>query len=143
MQLSSLKKRGTLRGPLFITFLGKFRVVVRVVSCRKKAHFTFDFPQITCVYVNKKVRIYVICRKYVLLKNGAEGNRTPVRKSIPCSSTIIAGYLTFPPPHENRHPCGFSSFMIRPYTQSLMYVVSHIVDARFVMCECTKADSST
>lgn len=54
MQLSSLKKRGTLRGPLFITFLGKFRVVVRVVSCRKKAHFTFDFPQVTCVYINKK-----------------------------------------------------------------------------------------
>ena len=78
-----------------------------------------------------------------LSKSGAEGNRTPVRKSIPCSSTIIAGYLTFPPPHENRHPCGFSSFMIRPYTQSLMYVVSHIVDARFLMCECTKADSST
>ncbi len=76
------------------------------------------------------------------LKSGAEGNRTPVRKPIPCSSTIIVGYLTFPLPHGNRHSCGFSSFIIRPYTQSLMYVVSHIVDARFLMCECTKADSS-
>ena len=53
--------------------------MVRFVSCRKKAHFTFDFPQITCVYINKKVRIYVICRKYVLLKNGAEGNRTTIQ----------------------------------------------------------------
>lgn len=141
MQLSSLKKRGTLRGPLFITFLGKFRVVVRVVSCRKKAHFTFDFPQVTCVYINKKVRIYVICRKYVLLKNGADGNRTPVRKSIPCSSTIIVLYLTFPLPSEKGHPDGFSSFIIRPYAQSFAYVVSHIVDARVLKCGCSKSDS--
>ena len=74
--------------------------------------------------------------------SGAEGNRTPVRKPIPCSSTIIVYYLTFPLPHGNRHSCGFSSFMIRPCTQSLVHVVSHIVDARFLMCECTKADSS-
>ena len=74
--------------------------------------------------------------------SGAEGNRTPVRKPIPCSSTIIVCYLTFPLPHGNRHSCGFSSFMIRPCTQSLVHVVSHIVDARFLMCECTKADSS-
>ena len=32
--------------------------------------------------------------------------------------------------------------MLRPYTQSLIYVVSHKIDARFLMCECIKADSS-
>ena len=50
--------------------------------------------------------------------SGAEGNRTPVRKSIPCSSTIIVLYLTFPLPSEKGHPDGFSSFIIRPYAQS-------------------------
>ena len=49
-----------------------------------------------------------------LLKSGPEGNRTPVRKSIPCSSTIIVCYLSFPLPSENRHPDGFSSFIITP-----------------------------
>ena len=79
---------------------------------------------------------------YNTTNNGAEGNRTPVRKPIPCSSTIISCSFTFPPPYENKHPYGFSSFMLRPYTQSLIYVVSHKIDARFLMCECIKADSS-
>ena len=75
------------------------------------------------------------------LKSGAEGNRTPVRKPIPCSSTIIVSYLTFPPPPGKRHSDGFSSFIIRPYTQSFVYVVSHIVDARVLKCGCLKSDS--
>ena len=33
--------------------------------------------------------------------DGPEGNRTPVRKPIPCSSTIIVSSLTFPPSDEN------------------------------------------
>lgn len=73
--------------------------------------------------------------------SGAEGNRTPVRKSIPCSSTIIVLYLTFPLPSEKGHPDGFSSFIIRPYAQSFAYVVSHIVDARVLKCGCSKSDS--
>ena len=73
--------------------------------------------------------------------SGPEGNRTPVRKSIPCSSTIIVCYFSFPPPSENRHPDGFSSFILRPQAQSFACVVSRIVDARFFMCGCTKADS--
>lgn len=44
-------------------------------------------------------------------------------------SPITAAYLTFPPPYANRQAYGFSSFMIRPYAQSLTYVVSCIVDA--------------
>lgn len=88
-------------------------------------------------------------RKLILVKEefdasssgGAEGNRTPVRKPIPCSSTIIVSYLTFPPPPGKRHSDGFSSFIIRPYTQSFVYVVSHIVDARVLKCGCLKSDS--
>lgn len=75
------------------------------------------------------------------LKSGAEGNRTPVRKSIPCSSTIIVPYLTFPLPSGKKHSDGFSSFIIRPHTQSFACVVSYIVDARVLKCRCLKSDS--
>nr|DAK72851.1 MAG TPA: hypothetical protein [Caudoviricetes sp.] len=48
--------------------------------------------------------------------------------------------MTFPPPHENKHPCGFSSFMIRPQVQSLACVVSHRVEAWILKCECPRSD---
>ena len=76
-----------------------------------------------------------------LLKSGPEGNRTPVRKSIPCSSTIIVPYLTFPLPSGKKHSDGFSSFIIRPHVQSFTCVVSYIVDARVLKCRCLKSDS--
>ena len=76
-----------------------------------------------------------------LLKSGPEGNRTPVRKSIPCSSTIIVPYLTFPLPSGKKHSDGFSSFIIRPHAQSFACVVSYIVDARVLKCRCLKSDS--
>ena len=60
---------------------------------------------------------------------GPEGSRTPVRKPIPCSSTIIVDCLTFPPVHGNQHPCTFSSFMIRPASQSFDTVVSYMFEA--------------
>ena len=75
-------------------------------------------------------------------KDGPDGIWTRVRKPLPCPSTIIAGHLTFPLPAGDRHPAGFSSFMIRPYAQSLAYVVSHIVDAWVLGCECLRSDSS-
>ena len=79
--------------------------------------------------------------KVPLFCDGADGNRTRVRKSIHCPSTIIVCCLTFPPAAGNRHLNAFSSFMIRPYVQSLAYVVSRIDDARITMCGCTVADS--
>ena len=90
-------------------------------------------------------------RKLILVKEefdassfgGDDGSRTRVQKPIPCSSTIIVSSLTFPPPCENEHPQDFSSFIIRLYAQSLTYTVSHKVDARFLKCECSKADSCT
>ncbi len=73
--------------------------------------------------------------------HGPGGNRTRVQTGIPCTSTIIVHFFTFPPPDENEHPSGFSSFMIRPCTQSLMHVVSYIVDAWVLKCRCLKSDS--
>lgn len=35
------------------------------------------------------------------LKSGPGGNRTRVQKPVPCTSTIIVSYLTFPLPYEN------------------------------------------
>ena len=72
--------------------------------------------------------------------SGLDGSRTRVQKPIPCPSTSVVCYLTFPPPHENKHPCGFSSFMIRPQVQSLACVVSHIVEAWVLKCECSRSD---
>ena len=72
--------------------------------------------------------------------SGPDGSRTRVRKPIPRPSTSVVCSLTFPPPDGNKHPAGFGSFMIRPYAQSFACVVSHIVEAGSLMCECTKAD---
>ena len=72
--------------------------------------------------------------------SGPEGNRTPVQKPIPCSSTIIVRSLTFPPPDENEHPSGFGSFILRPHTQSFACVVSYKIDAWVLMCRSTRSD---
>ena len=79
--------------------------------------------------------------------NGVDGSRTRVQKPIPCPSTIIVRYsgwsysCLFPPPPGNEQPDEFSSFILRPCAQSLTHVVSHIVDARILKCECLRADS--
>ena len=58
----------------------------------------------------------------------------------PFSSTIIVDCLTFPPVHENQHPCTFSSFMIRPASQSFDTVVSYMFEAWVLKCRCFKSD---
>ena len=76
--------------------------------------------------------------------NGPDGSRTRVQKPIPCPSTIIVcylGLLPFPPMPGNKQPDIFSSFIIRPCAQSLTHVVSHLVDARILKSECSRADS--
>lgn len=93
----------------------------------------------------KKANPSIIDIKIIMdgfLNSGPGGNRTRVQTGIPCTSTIIVHSLTFPPPDGNEHPAGFSSFMIRPYTQSLIYVVSYIIDAWILRCRCPKSDSS-
>ena len=72
--------------------------------------------------------------------SGLDGSRTRVRNTIPCHSTSVVYYLTFPLPHDNKQPCGFSSFMIRPMAQSFANVVSHIVEAWVLKCECSRSD---
>ena len=47
---------------------------------------------------------------------------------------------SFPLPAENKHPSGFSSFIIRPHAQSFACVVSHIVEAWVLKCECSRSD---
>ena len=72
--------------------------------------------------------------------SGLDGSRTRVRNTIPCPSTSVVYYLTFPLPHDNKQPCGFSSFMRRPMAQSFANVVSHIVEAWVLKCECSRSD---
>ena len=72
--------------------------------------------------------------------SGPDGSRTRVQKSIPCPSTSVSYVLTFPPPDLRRHSSGFSSFIIRPQTQSFVCVVSHIVEAWILKCECSRSD---
>ena len=57
------------------------------------------------------------------------------------ASSIIVCHLTFPPLTAGKQAESFSSFMIRLYAQSFAYIVSYIVDARVLMCRCTRSDS--
>lgn len=72
--------------------------------------------------------------------DGPDGNRTRVQKPIPCPSTSVVYSLTFPPQDLNKHNSCFSSFMIRPHTQSLICVVSCIVEAWLPECRCPGSD---
>ena len=56
------------------------------------------------------------------------------------ASPITVADLTFPWRHAHRQAYRFSSFMIHLPGQSLPGKVSHIVGARFLMCECIRAD---
>ena len=56
------------------------------------------------------------------------------------ASPITVAVLTFPWQYAHRQAYCFSSFMIHLPGQSLPGKVSHIVDTRFLMCECIRAD---
>ena len=56
------------------------------------------------------------------------------------ASPITVADLTFPRQHAHRQAYCFSSFIIHLPGQSLPGKVSHMVDARFLMCECIRAD---
>lgn len=65
----------------------------------------------------------------------------PASESLsPGASPITVAVLAFPPPHAQRQAYVFSSFIIHLPGQSLPGKVSHIVDARPLMCECIRAD---
>ena len=73
--------------------------------------------------------------------------KVELRESNPCPKTNSLFFyyhsllFNIPSAARERHSDGFSSFIIRPYTQSFVYVVSHIVDARVLKCGCLKSDS--
>ena len=77
------------------------------------------------------------------LRSGVDGSRTRVQKPIPCPSTIIVpfcGQAPFPRRIRKEQPMRFGSFIIRPRGQSLARVVSHIVEAPILACECVRRD---
>lgn len=74
------------------------------------------------------------------LFHGPGGNRTRVRKPIHWASPIAVAVLTFPRSYARRQAYDVGSFMIHLPGQSLPDKVSHIVDARFLKCECKRAD---
>ena len=50
---------------------------------------------------------------------GAEGNRTPVRKQLGKNFSGRSLLFTFPHPDGNKHPAGFSSFMMHGALKAL------------------------
>ena len=117
--------------------LGKFW---KKTSLNWKTSFNKRLCTMTC-----KAFIYAFLQEKRRFYNkppfsGLDGSRTRVRNTIPCPSTSVVYYLTFPLPHDNKQPCGFSSFMIRPMAQSFANVVSHIVEAWVLKCECSRSD---
>ena len=55
-------------------------------------------------------------------------------------SPITVAVLTFPWMYAHRQAYNLSSFMIHLPGQSLPGKVSHMVDVRFLKCECIRAD---
>ena len=97
---------------------------------------------ITLSYHKNNGTVYIMIHtqyRYFHL-NGLDESRTRVRRKIPCPSTSVVCSLTFPLRPGNKHPERFSSFIIRPLPQSFDSVVSHIVEAGILRCECPRAD---
>lgn len=106
--------------------IGKFNITTRNFYTKKEPE-TADF-----LNRNAYFRLFHL--------NGPDGNRTRVQKPIPCPSTSVVYCLTFPPRNLNKHNSRFSSFMIRPHTQSLVCVVSHVVEAWLPKRGCFRSD---
>lgn len=95
----------------------------------------------------KLIRISQLCntkkkkrRKYGVFTMDLVGIEPASESLSLAASPITVAVLTFPPQHAHRQAYCFSSFMIHLPGQSLPGKVSHMVDARFPMCECNGAD---
>ena len=65
----------------------------------------------------------------------------PLAESLSLAVSPITGaVLTFPWMYAHRQAYNLSSFMIHLPGQSLPGKVSHMVDVRFLKCECIRAD---
>ena len=57
-------------------------------------------------------------------QSGVDGSRTRVQKPIPCPSTIIVCFLTFPSSNGNKHPFGYGSLY-------------YLTEAKTFFCSCS------
>ena len=132
---ASIKNSDTVRGVITYLQYRCFPVDSIYNNRSHNYHSLCETKQNIFLYTTMLYRVFDLLRF-----SGVDGSRTRVQKPIPCPSTSVVYSLTFPPPHENKHPCGFSSFMIRPQVQSLACVVSHRVEAWILKCECPRSD---
>ena len=62
----------------------------------------------------RKTKVFGLCPS-----GGAEGNRTPVRKQLGRNFSGCSLLFTFPHPGGNKHPTGFSSFIMHGTRKAL------------------------
>lgn len=105
-------------------------------------------------YMIEKDVLFTVTNKTTCLPHEKNFSKWTRRESNPCPKAHSLSFYyhslsicrrscsgTFPPESGSRHPDPFGSFMIRLQGQSLTCIVSHIVDARVLKCECSKSDS--
>ena len=90
--------------------------------------------------LNKALKPLIFLASWHIYKMDLRGIE-PLSESLSLAvSPITVADLTFPRQHAHRQAYNLSSFMIHLPGQSLPGKVSHIVDARFLKCECSRAD---
>ena len=77
------------------------------------------------VYIKKSIAISKNTAMDFLFENGAEGNRTPVRRQLDKTFSERSLLFTFPQPDGNKHPSGISSFMMHGTLKALRTHVLH------------------
>ena len=68
----------------------------------------------------RKTKVFGLCPS-----GGAEGTRTPVRKQLGRNFSGRSLLFTFPQPDGNKHPAGFSSFIMHGALKALRTHVHH------------------
>ena len=111
---------------------GKTRVGKRLAK-----DFNLPFVDVDRV-VSKKMNLTM---KEIFDRFGELAGIEPASESLFIkASPITVAVLTFPRMYAHRQAYNLSSFIIHLPGQSLPGKVSHIVDARFLKCECIRAD---
>ena len=102
--------------------------------------FTVPTTQLTFRHSNIQL-LYKICQGSLCRGQVDLAGIEPASESLFIkASPITVAVLTFPWMYAHRQAYNLSSFMIHLPGQSLPGKVSHMVDARFPMCECNGAD---
>ena len=119
--------------PNYIIKITTLYITFATIQCRYFYFLRYTKPNIFLYTINIIYRVR-------LSFSGLDGSRTRVQKPIPCPSTSVVHNLTFPLQFRYEHRNCFSSFIIRPRVQSFARVVSHIVEAWVLKCECSRSD---